>query len=358
MGRKPVVVINGRFLAQKPSGAQIYAFNLLDNAITLPEWTEFTWILAVPEKAQVPTHWLEAFDEIRRKGSLVRNPWDHFVLPSLIPTGALLISLASMPSIRIKRQLFCLHDVFPFVMPSVFNPLALKWYRWLYKRSINTFPFFVVSHYLARLVKQKFKKRPIDVIYPAGDHMDNIKTLSVDFPLPKLYVFVAGGNVAYRPIAPVIKALEILRKQGLDIHLLFTGSSNKLLYNLQDRDSYKPWVKRVSLPEAGHVKYVMQNAIAVVVPSLDETFGIPVAEAGVCKVPVIVSEAPGLSESGAPCLKFPVENPQILASHILALLTDYRFKKTYIQMLHSHSLKFTWKRSAHQFLKVVSRVTL
>ncbi len=353
MPQKPVIVVNGRFLAQRFSGAQMYAYNLLDYACKLPEWNEFYWILATPEKAKIPQHWHCAFDEIRVKGSMSRNPWDHLILPSLVPKNALLVSLSSMPSLRVKNQIFCLHDVLPFIMPDAFNPLSRPWYKWLYKRSVKKFPFIVVSEYIKRMVIHLLGKKPISVIYPAGEHIEKVDETPVNGPLPDKYVLVIGGNVAYRPIQPVIDAVKILRNIGIDLHLVFSESSNKLLFSIQRNNEDYPWVHRIDLPSSRAVKYAIRRSVSVVVPSIDEAFGIPVLEAPLSGAPVIISEAPGLSESGAPCLKFPLKNPIILAQHILTLMKDSQFKDSYVNACRNHAKKFSWKTAAQKLLNTI-----
>ncbi len=353
MAHRPVIVINGRFLAQRFSGAQMYAYNLLDYAFKLPEWNEFYWILAAPEKAKIPQHWHSAFDEIRVKGSISRNPWDHLILPSLVPKSALLVSLSSMPSLRVEKQLFCLHDVLPFIMPKAFNTLARRWYKWLYKRSANRFAFIVVSDYLKRMAMHLLGKKPKSVIYPAGEHIERVDETPINKPLPDKYVLVIGGNVAYRPIQPVIDALKILRNIGIDIHLVFSESSNKLLFSIHKNNENYIWIHKVKLPSSGHVKYAIKRSIAVVVPSIDEAFGIPVLEASLSGVPVIVSQAPGLSESGAPCLRFPIDSPEILAQHILTLMKDKHFRNEYVNKCKQHAKQFSWKASAHKLLETI-----
>ncbi|NPA34289.1 MAG: glycosyltransferase family 4 protein [Chlorobi bacterium] len=354
MAHKPVIVVNGRFLAQRFSGAQMYAYHLLDNARRLPLWKELYWILAVPEQAKIPQQWHFAFDEIRMKGSMSRNPWDHLILPSLVPQNALLVNLSSMPSLRVENQLFCLHDVLPFIMPDAFNPLSRPWYRWLYKRSVKKFPFIVVSDYLKRMAMHLLGKNPINVIYPAGEHIEQVDETPIYNPLPDKYVLVIGGNVAYRPIQPVIDALKILRNIGIDIHLVYSQSSNKLLFSIQRNHEDYPWIHRIDLPSSGSVKFVMKRSIAVVVPSIDEAFGIPVLEASLSGVPVIVSQAPGLSESGTPCLRFPVDNPEILAQHILTLMKDKHFRHAYVNKCKQHAKQFSWKASAQKLLETIS----
>lgn len=353
MSHRPVIVVNGRFLAQRFSGAQMYAYNLLGYACNLPEWKEFYWILAVPKKAKIPKHWHYAFDEIRVRGGVSRNPWDHLVLPSLVPKNALLVSLSSMPSLKVNNQIFCLHDVLPFIMPDAFNPLSRPWYKWLYKRSVQKFPFIVVSDYLKRMAVHLLGKKPINVIYPAGEHIERVAEIPINKPLPDKYVLVIGGKVAYRPIQPVIDALKILRNIGINIHLVYSESYNKLLFSIQRNNEDQPWIHKIELSSSGSVKYAIKRSVAVVVPSIDEAFGIPVLEASLSGVPVIVSQAPGLSESGTLCLKFPVGNPTILAQHILTLIRDSKFRNSYVNVCWKYAQQFSWKISAQKFLKTL-----
>ena len=74
------------------------------------------------------------------------------------------------------------------------------------------------------------------------------------------------------------------------------------------------------LPQSDVVRLVAGSA-ALVLPSLDEGFGMPAAEALATGVPVVVSDIPALREvTGRAAVRFPVGDPVALAETITAVL--------------------------------------
>jgi glycosyltransferase involved in cell wall biosynthesis len=119
------------------------------------------------------------------------------------------------------------------------------------------------------------------------------------------------------------------------------------------------WVPNVTLPD-----YYRAAAISVV-PSLEEGFGIPAAEAMGCEVPVVASDAGGLPEvveHGVTGLIVPRGDTGALAQAIGSLLADPDRRRRMGAAGRERALRlFDWDRSAEQFerlyLEVGARVS-
>ena len=107
------------------------------------------------------------------------------------------------------------------------------------------------------------------------------------------------------------------------------------------------WVPNVTLPD-----YYRAAAISVV-PSLEEGFGIPAAEAMGCEVPVVASDAGGLPEvveHGVTGLVVPRGDTGALAQAIGSLLADPDRRRRMGAAGRERALRlFDWDRSAEQF---------
>jgi glycosyltransferase involved in cell wall biosynthesis len=90
-----------------------------------------------------------------------------------------------------------------------------------------------------------------------------------------------------------------------------------------------------------------------VIPSLEEGFGIPAAEAMGCEVPVVASDAGGLPEvveNGVTGLVVPRGDPGALAKAIATLLQDPERRRVMGRAGRQRALRlFDWDRSAEQF---------
>jgi len=107
------------------------------------------------------------------------------------------------------------------------------------------------------------------------------------------------------------------------------------------------WVPNVTLPD-----YYRAAAISVV-PSLEEGFGIPAAEAMGCEVPVVASDAGGLPEvveHGVTGLVVPRGDTAALAEAIGSLLADPARRRRMGVAGRERALRlFDWDRTAEQF---------
>jgi glycosyltransferase involved in cell wall biosynthesis len=107
------------------------------------------------------------------------------------------------------------------------------------------------------------------------------------------------------------------------------------------------WVPNASLPA-----YYRAAAISVI-PSLEEGFGIPAAEAMGCEVPVVASDAGGLPEvveHGVTGLVVPRGDSSALAAAIGSLLSDPERRRLMGRAGRERALRlFDWDRTAEQF---------
>jgi phosphatidyl-myo-inositol dimannoside synthase len=114
------------------------------------------------------------------------------------------------------------------------------------------------------------------------------------------------------------------------------------------------WVPNAELPQ-----YYRAAAVSVI-PSLEEGFGIPAAEAMGCEVAVVASDAGGLPEvveNGVTGLVVPRGDAQALAHAIGSLLADPQRRRLMGQAGRERALRlFDWDRSAEQFEEIYREI--
>lgn len=87
-----------------------------------------------------------------------------------------------------------------------------------------------------------------------------------------------------------------------------------------------------------------------------EGFGLPPLEAMACGCACIVSESGGVDEyvgAGENCLTFPPRDEKALEDRLLVLLNDNVLRETLAKAGTATALRFSWERSAGQFLAIV-----
>jgi glycosyltransferase involved in cell wall biosynthesis len=229
--------------------------------------------------------------------------------------------------------------------------------------------------------------RRADGVICVSEHTASEARLLLDVPLEKIVVVHNGVDPAYRaPISPE-EVDAILAKHRLPRGaLLFIGSDEKrknlvnlaMAYmGLARRRAHVPplvlvgpgshWAQggAISGPQIFATGYLstrdirglMAASAALVMPSLEEGFGLPVAEAMAAGLPVVCSKGSGLQEvaGGAATLVSPLDAASI-AKGIERLLDDPALADEQRRLGLEQSRFFDWDRAAQQTLEFYRRL--
>ena len=156
----------------------------------------------------------------------------------------------------------------------------------------------------------------------------------------------------------LIEAVAQLKPRFPDIKLVLAGDGFerpelvKLAehLNIGGDVTFLGWVPNTALPP-----YYRAAAVSVI-PSLEEGFGIPAAEAMGCQVPVVATDAGGLPEvveHGVTGLVVPRGDSAALAGAIGSLLDDADLRRRMGQAGRERALRlFDWDRTAEQLEQI------
>ncbi len=119
------------------------------------------------------------------------------------------------------------------------------------------------------------------------------------------YILMSGGLEPHKNPWPVISALAMLPEP---LRLVMTGPWGgrrvRLVRDFAHRTGVLDRIDLLGHVPAAHLAALRQGAVAVVVPSLKEGFGLPVLEAMEAGVPVIASGTPALREVGGGAARY------------------------------------------------------
>lgn len=142
-----------------------------------------------------------------------------------------------------------------------------------------------------------------------------------------------------------------------DIKLVLTGDETKELVklaaelNILDRLVFFGFVPEADLPS------LYRGAIAVILVSLYEGFGIPVIEGMACGVPVLASKVSALPEiSGGGAYLVDPENVDEISSGIEKIVNDVALREKLIERGKVQSNKFCWDDSAMKVWNIFANV--
>jgi glycosyltransferase involved in cell wall biosynthesis len=237
----------------------------------------------------------------------------------------------------------------------------------------------------APLVKEHVRRA--DGLICVSAHTAAEARLLLDVPPEKIAVIPNGVDPAYREPVPEEEVEAVLSRRRLPRGaLLYIGSEEKRknLVNLamaymglarrrprtpplvlvgpgshwaQGGSAIGPQIRATGYLETREIRALMAASAALVLPSLEEGFGLPVAEAMAAGLPVVCSRGSALEEvaSGAATLVDPLQTGSI-ASGIERLLDNPEQQQRQRLLGLEQSRRFDWDAAARQTIEFYRRV--
>jgi glycosyltransferase involved in cell wall biosynthesis len=264
-----------------------------------------------------------------------------------------------------------IHDLMPLKYPRFFSTGP----RLLYERAIR-YARRHADRYIA--VSAATRRDVIEILGVAPDRVDVVHLAprpsfgdppheEVSACLGRLGLspgrfFVFVGEVAHRK-APgtLVEAFALVRQKHPDTRLVLVGSPGIGAAEVEERIESLRLRSAVDL--LGHasvadVNALVRSAAALVLPSIDEGFGLPVLEAMSIGTAVVVSNAGSLPEVvGQGGVVVPVQDTERLADALGHLLDDDAWRGEIARAGRHRASDFSWHRAAQETLAVYDRVT-
>ena len=167
------------------------------------------------------------------------------------------------------------------------------------------------------------------------------------------YILMSGGLEPHKNPWPVVGALAMLPEP---LRLVMTGPWGgrrvRLLRDYAHRAGVLDRIDLLGHVPASHLAALRQEAVAVVVPSLKEGFGLPVLEAMQAGVPVVASDTPALREVGGDGPRY--ESPFDTAGWADAIAEAWQepeIRKAAAIGGPSRAMQFSWDRTTEMILQ-------
>ncbi|NMF85915.1 glycosyltransferase family 1 protein [Nodosilinea sp. P-1105] len=290
------LLINLSFVPTKPTGLAVYALNLIqhlpqDNSRILCDRpiSNYPWL---PSPAGATT-------DSGKWGHARRLGWTQFQLPRLYrQLGAKLLfsPVPEAPLWSACRSVVTVHDLIPLHFPRWGSPLT--WYSRYYLPQVIRQAEHVIcdSESTLRDIYHFFGAPPGQTtVVPLAYDASHYRFL--DLPRQPYFLYV-GSHYTYKNLERMIAAFAQVSLR--ETKLLIAGAPDpRYTPSLQrqaealgvgDRVQFLAYVPYDDLPR------LINQAIALVFPSLWEGFGLPVLEAMACGTPVITSNLASLPE--------------------------------------------------------------
>jgi glycosyltransferase involved in cell wall biosynthesis len=336
------------------------AINLLTEHPDHPSGAHYCWTRVIPEMAKL----LESNEEMHLLvspksrhmyegfGPNVRHityPWsnerkklrtlsEHLYTPVRLPLSNIDIFVTLMaPVIRVPRSVVIhMKTMHAFTTPEAIPPLVLRYRRMSYPRSARIAEALVVNSESLRSEVMKYldvDPGKIKLVYEAIDHdlfkpgdADAARKRVASYGVTKPFLLWVSSLWAYKNCDGLLRAWALARGELGDRQLAIVGALADEKYVSKMRSL------AAELGIAGDVVFTggvpieetvsfYRSADALVYPSFNETFGLPILEAMACGCPVVTSDTSSMPEvaGGAAILTDPADPASIARGMVEAV---------------------------------------
>lgn len=200
-------------------------------------------------------------------------------------------------------------------------------------------------------------KERIDVIY-LGNPLEGVKPISIN-GLPQKYLLFVGNRLGYKNFTYFVKSLAPIIKNDSALFLIcagggkFSSTEKSLLSELgiQDRVSY------FSFKNDNELAFIYKNALAYVLPSLYEGFGLTALEAFSMGCPIVASNTSSIPEvCGKAAIYINPKSASSIRNGLRKVLYNKELRNRLIKRGFVELKRFSWDKTAKETLKVYEKV--
>nr|WP_228039323.1 glycosyltransferase family 1 protein [Dolichospermum sp. LEGE 00240] len=349
------LLINLSFLTPQPTGISTYASNLF------PYIQPLNPILLISQPINNYNHYSvppNLTSEQGTKGHLRRLLWTQFQLPQIyqnLKSQLLFSPIPEAPLYTNCRFIVTAFDMIPLRFPKRFSPLTTyhKYYTpEVFQRAEH---IICISESTANDIIQ-FHQIPSNKITPILLAGDNSHFQFLNLPTRNYFLYI-GRQDPYKNLQRLITAFSALPHKN-DYELWLAGPYDQRYSPLLEAQTQElgisHLVKFLNYVSYDELPIIINQALALVFPTLWEGFGLPVLEAMACGTPVITSNISSLPEvaGDAAILINPYDAREITAA-MQAIINDSELRKQLSEKGLKRANQFSWEKTGVATVEVL-----
>jgi glycosyltransferase involved in cell wall biosynthesis len=350
------LLINLSFIFSQPTGISTYAINLFPHLQPLEPTLLTAQTFPDYRCYPVPPNLTPAQGS---KGHFRRLLWTQWQLPEIykrLNSSLIFSPVPEAPLFAGCRSVVMVHDLIPLRFPKRFSPLT-PYFRYYIPQVLAQAEHIICnSRATAQDIIDLFhipeeKITPILLAYDANHFR------FLDIPTSNYFLYI-GRHDPYKNIARLIDAFATLSCR--DDELWIAGSGDKrytpVLMAQVEQLGLTNQVKFLDYVPYEQLPTLINQAIALVFPSLWEGFGLPVLEAMACGTPVITSNLSSLPEvAGDAALLVNPYNMGEIAEVMQAVAADSGLRSRLRQASLARASQFSWTKTGQATAQVLQR---
>lgn len=350
---------------KKRTGTERYVFELIQEmkkiSLHIDEQVVLYSSAALPELNPLPDGW-----EVKvLKWPFPFRGWTHvrlslelfFRTPNLFFTPA-----HEIPFLTGKAKIVStVHDVAFHFFPELYSDKAKKRQEWSLARSIKkSAKMIAISHATKSDLERKYAVNPDRIsVVQLGIDAEDFNTNAVTSSNP--YFLHVGRVEKKKNIQLLVQAFDAFKQSTKSkIGLVLVGSFGYGSDEINEQikiSEFADDIKVMGYMSDKDMIPLLNGALAYVLPSKFEGFGMPALEAMAAGVPLIASDLPVMREvaEGAALFSDP-DDVNSWTTSMTRMATDQELRSTLIAAGHERAKKFSWAKTAERTWKVLRNV--
>jgi glycosyltransferase involved in cell wall biosynthesis len=360
---KQPIFINGRFLEQRVTGVQRFAYEVLSalDALVDADPEAQRWPIAVLAPRHARSVALRRI-AVHYQGPLRGHAWEQSTLPSA--TGkSLLIGFGPTGPLAKRNQVVTIHDAAVRAMPESYSTSFRAWYGLLLPALVRRSQVVMtVSEFSKSELIRHLGARP-EQIRVTGEGWEHMRRVGVDARIlerhglrPRGYLLAVSSVTPSKNFGVIARALARLPHDS-GVQVAVAGAIDRRLFadaRVPFLDAMK-WLGYVTDEE---LRALYEGAAAFVFPSRYEGFGLPPLEAMAMDCPVLSSNAASLAEvCGDGALYFAPDDERALGELMKRVLADEEERKALVRRGRERLRRYSWKAAADAYLSLIRDLT-
>jgi len=361
-----LIAVNGRFLTDRMTGVQRYAFELTRALVgALARHGRHLVVLAPGGALDARASQLPV---VAGRSKLRGYAWEQLELPSMIRRvgGTLLWSPANVGPLLVREQLLTIHDAAVFAHPEWFDWRFALANRVFLPRLAHRVRHVVTDSQFSARELSKHRVVPADrvTVIPAGaSHLGTADAAVANDP-PRAgpqgrYILSVCSLEPRKNLARLLAAWAAAQASAAlaDVTLVIVGAAEWLFRDARFPGATTPRIRLAGYVSDAELATYYRHAQAVVYVPLYEGFGLPPLEAMAAHVPVLVSDIPALREvCGAAALyRSPSSVPEI-ADGLREIIVNTALRARLRELGDARRAELTWDRAAERLAALIEQL--
>jgi glycosyltransferase involved in cell wall biosynthesis len=350
------IIVNLAVINNKPTGITTYAKNLFPYLQSLNPTLLISQSLPNYICYPVPRN---LTPDQGTKGHLHRLIWTQFQLPQIyknLKSQLLFSPLPEAPLYTNCRFVVMVHDFIPLRFPKPFSPLT-PYHRYYVPQVLTQSQHIICNSQSTAQDITNFFHIPTSKITPIYLAYDRTHFYPLHLPTDNYFLYL-GRQDPYKNLSRLITAFAHLA--NADYQLWLAGPTDRrytpILQEQVKELGITHQVKFLDYVAYGELPALINQAVALVFPSLWEGFGFPVLEAMACGTPVITSNVSSLREvaDDAAILINPYNTREITAA-MQTIINDSQVRSHLSQKGIARANQFSWENTGLATVEVLKR---